>query len=172
MACHPHVDDVVIFQVHFGRTARPLHHQNLIFRRKFVKALGNNSPHAVPAGEILPRRQRTQRLTHDDNLRAIVGFRLQQYGVHVDCRLHTRRLRLHHLGASRLPAVVGDEGVQRHVLRFERRHIPAVLAQDPAQRRHQNALAYRGGSSLYHYRLGWHIRHLPRKIIPPVKFVS
>src|SRR5699024_2684192 len=66
--------------------------------------------------------------------------------------LHPRRLRLHHLGPPHLKPVPGDEGVERHILRFKGRHAETVLLQHPAQSSRQNALARIGHGALYHDR--------------------
>ena len=50
----------------------------------------------------------------------------------------------------------GDEGVEGHVLGFEGGHPVAVLAEDPAQPRRQQALARVGGGALNHDRFCHH----------------
>jgi hypothetical protein len=59
-------------------------------------------------------------------------------------------LGLDHLGAAHLAAVPGDEGIERHVLRLERRHAHAVLQEDPAEGRREHTLARVGTGALDH----------------------
>ena len=61
---------------------------------------------------------------------------------------------LHRLGAANLAAFAGDEGVQGHILRLEGGHLEAVLLEDAAQGRYNDALAHVGRGALYHYGLG------------------
>ena len=72
---------------------------------------------------------------------AQVALRLEQDRVHVDGRLDARRLGLRRLRAPDLAAVGGHRGVERHVLRLERRHAIARAREQPAERRGEEALA-------------------------------
>jgi hypothetical protein len=80
-------------------------------------------------------------MTEHDDLAAPVAARFEQHRVHVRDRLDARRGGLHDLRAADLGAVRGHEGVQRHVLRLEGRHLHALPGEPPAQPGDQHALA-------------------------------
>lgn len=86
----------------------------------------------------------------------VVELGLQQNWVHVGRRGHTRRLRLDALRAPDLGALRRDIGVEQHVLRLERRNAVAVLLEDAAEGRRQQALAYRRAGALHHDGPGRH----------------
>ena len=67
-------------------------------------------------------------------------------------RLDPRGLGLRGLGAADLAPFRGDEAVQRHVLRLERRDPFARLGQEPAERRRDQALADVAGGPEHHQR--------------------
>jgi hypothetical protein len=58
--------------------------------------------------------------------------------------------RLDNLRPADFPAALRYEGVKRHILRLERRHLIAVLFKNAAQRGDNNALTHRGSGTLYH----------------------
>jgi hypothetical protein len=73
----------------------------------------------------------------------MVTFRFKQYRVHLDRRCDPCCLSLDNLSPAHFVASRRDEGVERHVLRFERRDSQSLLFENPAQRRDQNALSNR-----------------------------
>ena len=89
-------------------------------------------------------------LSVDDDLTAHVGGGLEQDGIHAGVRLDPGGLCLHYLRPAHLAAVLGDEGVQRHVLALERCHAVAVLLQNAAESRRQQALSRIGHGPLNH----------------------
>src|ERR1041385_486968 len=68
-------------------------------------------------------------------------------------RLDTCSFSLHCLRPPYLVTFTGGEGVEGHVLRFERRDIETILPQDAAQRSHRERLARVGSCAQYHQRL-------------------
>ncbi len=80
-------------------------------------------------------------LHHD--LAAAVAARLEQDGVHVGRRLDAAGGGLGGLRPADLGAVGGDVGVERHVLRLERRDPHALAGQPPADPGGDDALARR-----------------------------
>ena len=89
-------------------------------------------------------------LALNDDLRAGIGIWLQQHRVHVAHGVEPAGLRLHRLGAADFAAVGGHGAVQRHILRFERRHAHAAALKPAAQGGHQRALAGVRGRALDH----------------------
>ncbi len=118
-----HVGHVGVAQVDLRRAARALADHHVVgvpepgqaFQRdpaepRRVRAV----PHRVGLG---------LGVAEHHHLAAPVAARLEQHRVHVRGRLDARRGRLHRLRAADLRAIGGDEGVQGHVLRLERRHL-------------------------------------------------
>ena len=145
-----HVGDVAVAQVDLGRAAGALDQHAFVLRTepliRFEHRL--HRPRLVlvigDGVEIL------QRPAVDDDLRALVGVRLQQHRVEIGMRLQAGSQRLQRLRAADLAAVDGDGRIQGHVLRLERRNTDAAALEDAAQRRHQRALAGIGGAALHH----------------------
>ena len=86
---------------------------------------------------------------HDD-LAAHVRGGLEEDGIHPHVRGNARRFGLDHLGPAHLPAVCGDEGVQGHVLTFKGGDPKALLFEDPAQARGDQAFPRPGHGALDH----------------------
>ena len=80
-----------------------------------------------------------QRSAADDNLRMIIALRFNRNRVHRDRWRDTRRFGLDDLSASDFLAGRGDERIERHVLRLERRDTQSLLLENPAQRGDKNA---------------------------------
>ena len=99
---------------------------------------------------VLAGRHGADRAAQHDHLRPRVALRLEQDRVHVDVVGDAGRLGLHRLGPPDLAALRRDEGVERHVLRLERRDAQPLLAKQPAERRDEQALAHRRGRPLHH----------------------
>ena len=72
------------------------------------------------------------RPAHDDDLAVALAGRLDEDRVHRRLGLDPGRRGLHRLRAADLAAVGGDDGVQRHVLRLERRDADALAVQPAA----------------------------------------
>jgi hypothetical protein len=64
----------------------------------------------------------------DHQLRGVIGLRLEQHGVHVGMRRHAAGHGLERLRPADFPAVHGDGGIVRHVLRLERQNLEPRLA--------------------------------------------
>ena len=86
----------------------------------------------------------------------MVGFWLEQYRVHFYYRSDTGGLGLNNLRPAHFSAVGGHPGIQRYILRLERRGPIAILGEYSAQGSNKNALAHRGSGSLNHDKLGRH----------------
>jgi hypothetical protein len=85
--------------------------------------------------EELGGRHRTPDPAVDHDLRADVGRRLDEDRVHVDRRRDATGFRLHRLRAADLEAFRRRGGIERHVLRLERRHAQPAIRENPAERR-------------------------------------
>lgn len=94
----------------------------------------------------------TQRLPEQDHLRTGIRMRLEQNGIHARVGVHAGRLGLDDLSAAHFVAGGRDPGIQRHVLRLERSRAVAVLAENAAVGRRQDAFARVGRGSLQHER--------------------
>ena len=65
----PHVDDVIRLQVHFGRTAGPFDHHDVIALLQFIQAIANHAKQFFAiTGMIFRRGHHANRPAHDDNL--------------------------------------------------------------------------------------------------------
>ena len=146
----PHVYDVVRLEVDFRRTARALDDDDIRLLAQAVKRredFGNELPLHL---EIRRRAHLPAHLAAHDYLTARVAARLKQNRVHAHVRLNARSLRLHHLRAPHFQPVAGDEAVERHILAFERRDAVAVLREDAAKRRAEQALPCAAHRPLHH----------------------
>ena len=117
-----HVHEVGVTQVDLGGAARPLDDDHVVRGAQPREALGHERRELGLARAVLAEAHAPDRSAADDELRAVVRLWLQQYRVHVRGGIRARRLGLGGLGPADLAAVGGDGGVQRHVLRLERRH--------------------------------------------------
>ena len=111
-----HIYNIILLEINLRRTARTLDHDNVVLGGKTVKCVLDNGQKRLFAAPILPRGAVSLRLAHDDDLRANVACRLEQDRVHAHIGRDARRLGLHDLRASHLPAVRRDERVERHIL--------------------------------------------------------
>ena len=89
-------------------------------------------------------------LTVDDDLTADIAAGLEQDRVHPHIGFNARCLRLHDLRTAHFEAVTGHKAVQRHILAFERCRFVAVLRQNPAERRAEQAFACAAHRALHH----------------------
>ena len=145
-----HIDDIVLLKVDLRRAACSLNDDHVILCCQTVVGLQHGGDIVPLAAEILHGLHITPHLSVDDDLTAYVGGGLEQDGVHAGIRLDPGGLCLHHLRPAHLAAVPGNEGVQRHVLALERRHAVAVLLQNAAESRRQQAFSRIGHGPLYH----------------------
>ena len=147
---HPHIDDFVLLEVDFGRAARALDDYHVVLRPEGVQRAGDALPeHGLGSGEVARRRLGCG-LAQQHHLGSVIGFRLEQNGVHFHLGFHAAGFGLHRLGPAQLAAGGSDEGVVGHILRLERGHAVAVLPEDAAQRGDQHALANVRRSALHH----------------------
>ena len=143
VAGNGHVDDVGRLQVQLGRAAGALDDQEVEPDAEAVERLDDRRPEGPLALVVLAGRHRPPGVAMNNHLRAVVGLGLEEDRVHVDVGLDPRGERLERLSPADLAAVGADGGVVRHVLRLERRDADAPAGEDPAEGRHQQALADR-----------------------------
>ena len=93
-------------------------------------------------------------LTHDNQLASRIAGGLEEDRIHAHIALQSRCLRLRRLGPAKLQPVRRHKTVQRHILALKGGNPQAVLKEDPAKRRHQQALTRTGHGSLHHDSLG------------------
>src|SRR5919197_5214833 len=77
-----------------------------------------------------------------DHLRALVGLRLEQDGVHINMWRQATGCGRQGLCPSNLPAVRSDTGVQGHVLGLEWRHPDSLSRQEPTEACGDDALPH------------------------------
>ena len=77
----------------------------------------------------------------DDHLAAAVPGRLEQHRIHAGFRLDAGSLGLRHLGTAHFQPAARDKGIEGHVLRLERRDLPAVLLHNAEEGAAQDALS-------------------------------
>ena len=116
-----HVYEVAILEVDLSRTTGALDDDDIVSTAQLVERFRDRAPEFRFELGKARRGDSRQRSAPDDNLRVIIAFRFQQHRVHGDRRRNARRFGLDHLGAADLVAGGGYEGVERHVLRLERR---------------------------------------------------
>ncbi len=120
-----HVHDVRAPQIDLGRTARPFADHGVIRAPELLQAVHDRpEQRLLPPPVVAARTHLADRLPHQDHLTGTVAPGLEQHRVHQRRRLHPGGLCLHRLGPADLRPLPGDERVQRHVLRLERRDLP------------------------------------------------
>ena len=145
-----HVHDVLLLEIDLRRASRALDDEDIVLRGERVIRFHHRGDILALAAVILHRVHVALHDAVDDHLAANVGRRLEKNGVHAHVRRDARGLRLHDLRAPHLAARGGDEGVERHVLAFERRDSVAVLPENAAQSGAEDALARVGHRALDH----------------------
>ncbi len=159
---HPHVHDVARLQVDFRRRARAFHHDDVVHGRERVIAVDDQRKQFFDAPlVIVARRDLSPDLPLHDDLRARIRRRLDQHRVHLYGRRHPARLGLQRLRAADFTAVHGGGGIERHVLRLERRHAVAAIRENAAQRRHDQRLPDVRRGAEHHERPRSHQRVCP-----------
>ena len=146
----PHVHNVRGFQIDFCRASGTLNHNDVILLRQGIVRLHHSGDKFPLAAIVFHGTHIALHLTVDNHLTAHVRGGLEQNGVHPYIRLNAGCLGLHHLRPSHFRTGFGDEGVQRHVLTFEGGDPIAVLLENAAQSRRQQALAGIGHGALNH----------------------
>jgi hypothetical protein len=132
-AGQPHVRDVPVAQVDLGRAARALADHHVKAAAQAGEALRDGLLEHRLEVLVIQRARLGHRLAEQHDLAAGLAAGLEQHRVHRGFWLHPGGSGLHRLGAADLRAVGGDGGVQRHVLRLERRHLHAAAGQPAAQ---------------------------------------
>ena len=105
---------------------------------------------------IIGGTQPAPNLATHHNLRSHIARRLKEDRVHIDRRRNTRGFSLKRLGAAYLQAFDSCCGVQGHVLRFEGRHIVAIVCEDAAECRSEQGLANMRAGTQDHDGAGCH----------------
>ena len=82
------------------------------------------------------------RTPEHDHLRAHLGSRLEQDGVHIHVRLDSRCFGLDDLGTPHFAALRSNEGVQGHILRLEGSDAVSLVSENAAESGGQNAFAH------------------------------
>ena len=138
---HAHVDQIVALEVDLAGAARAFKNDDVAFGREAVIRVGDGGPEFPLFPEIFEDVHMSQGLPEDDDLRSRIRVRLEQNGIHARIGVCAGRLRLHDLCPAHLVAIGRDARIQRHVLSLERGHIVAVLPEDAAVGRCEDALA-------------------------------
>ncbi len=146
----PHVDDIIPFQIDLRRTAGSLDDDNIILLLQLSVGFQNLRNQFVSVPEIIGRFHICPNLSHHDHLRTHIGGRLKKNRIHQHRRLHAAGLRLHRLGPSHFQSLLRHAGIQRHILRFERRHPIAILRKNAAESCRDQTLSGIRHRSLYH----------------------
>ncbi len=145
-----HVHEVGVAQVDLGRAPRALDDDHVVRRPQARQALGHDRRQLRLTRAVLAEAHAGDGPTADDELRAVVRLGLQEDRVHLHRRLDARGLRLRGLSPADLAAVGGDRGVERHVLRLERRHPETGAREDATEGRREQALAHARRRALQH----------------------
>ena len=102
-------------------------------------------------------------LAVDDDLRRLVGRRLEQHRVEIGVRRQPGGQCLQGLRAADLAAVDRHRRIERHVLRLERRHVDATALENAAQRGDQRRFSGIRGGALNHQGEAGHARHRTKR---------
>ena len=140
-AREPHVRDVAGAQVDLRRAAGALADDDVVARAQVGERALDDRPQLRLQLLVGARVGVGVRLAHHDDLAVARARRLDQDRVHRGLGLDPGRRRLHGLRASDLRAARRDDGVQRHVLRLERRHRDAAAAQPATEPGRHDGLA-------------------------------
>ena len=149
-AGHAHVDDILVLQVDFRRAAGAFNDNDVVLGAQGVKGFLDIRDEILFIPVIFHGGHRADGFSVDDDLGPTVAGRLQQDRIHAYVRLDAGRFGLHDLGPPHLRPLDGNEGIQRHILRFKGCHLISRLMQDTAQPRRDEALARIGHRSLHH----------------------
>ena len=155
----PHIHDILLLQVDLRRAPCALDDDNVIFRRKLLIGRHDLRHQALFEAEVLPGPHVAAHPAVHDNLRAHIRGGLQQNGIHQHRGFNAGGLRLYDLRPAHFQPLLRDEGVERHILGFKGCHPVAVLMQDPAQPRRNEALPRIAHGALNHDGF-CHARHL------------
>ena len=148
--CQAHIDNVIRFQVDLGWAACALDDKKVIFLGKAVVGTQYIGDQRALMAEVFCCRHIPAHLTVDNNLTADIAAGLEQNRVHPHIGFNARCLRLHDLRTAHLETISGHKAVQRHILAFERRRFVAILRQNPAECRTEQAFACTAHCSLHH----------------------
>ena len=151
-----HVGKVVLAQVHLSRAPRPFDDNQIGALSEDTEAFEHGGHQPCPGFAEVTRLQGAVALPLHDHLRPAVGFGFQQDGVHMHRQGPPAGNRLQGLCAANLSAIVGDGGVVRHVLRFERRDGKPPTRGRAAQARHQHGFPHIRSGALDHDSAGGH----------------
>ena len=150
-ARHAHVHDIVFSQVDLGRRAGSFKNYHLVIRRQFLIAFQNHRKEILYSARVIIRcRHLAPDPPQQDDLRACVRRGFDEHRIHFGTGRYPASLGLQSLGAAYLAPIGRGGRVERHVLGLERRHPPAVVGQDSAQRSRNDRLAGVGRRSQHH----------------------
>jgi hypothetical protein len=149
-----HVGDVAVAQVDLRRAAGALDEHQVTTVREPSEAFQHSRQQGRLQRLIIARLGRAEDAALHHHLRADLGLRLEQHGVHVGVGWDAARARLQRLGATDLAAVGGDGGVVRHVLRLERPNIEAAAGIRAGQPGRDQRLTDVGAGALQHQSSG------------------
>ena len=114
--CHPHVDDVIFFQIDFRGTARTFDHDDVCVFLQLAKRPLDIRNQLLLVCKIVTRTHVTEHFTVHDHLRSNIVGRLKEDWIHADHRCNASRLRLHHLRSSHLKPFTCNIGIECHIL--------------------------------------------------------
>ena len=112
---HAHVGEIEL-EVDLRGAAGALDDDEIVRAAQPLEALDDHGPERRRQASIAAPVEAGDGAAAHDDLRALVGLRLQQDRIHVDRGLDTGGGRLHGLRPADLAAVRGHGGVERHVL--------------------------------------------------------
>ena len=156
MGRHRHVHEVRVAQVQFADAPGAFEHDGVVAGRQPVISRAYLAPQRLPLGpgaEKLGGGAVPDGPAVEDHLADLVGVGFQQQRIHVRVALHACGFGLYDLRPAHFAAVGRHEGVQGHVLGFERRGVVSVLPENAAESRSEQALAHVAARSGEHDRV-------------------
>ena len=162
-----HVRDVRIPQVRLRRAAGALDDDEIRRFAHLAEAF-QHSRQQPPLGVLeLARAGDTLDPALNDDLRAGIGARFQQNGVHVHAGRDPRRARLKGLRPADFAAIGRDGGVVRHVLRLERADGVSAVGERSQESGGEDRLADVRARPLQHDRPSGHQYSMPSWVFTP-----
>src|SRR5918997_1359261 len=140
-ASEAHVGQVVLSEVDLRRAPGPLADHHVEPRAQVLQGIQDYGEEFLLHPPVAPSARRGPRLAPQDDLGGPFGRRFQEDGVHRRLGFDHRGGGLGGLGAPDLGPLPRHEGVERHVLRLERRYLDPLPRQPPADASDDHALA-------------------------------
>ena len=150
---HRDIHQVGVAQVDLGQAACTLHYHRIVAGSQPVEGGVHGLAQLGPAflAEVVVGVAVADGPAVEHHLGSVVALGLEQQRIHIGVAGDAGGFGLDGLRPPDLQPVLRSEGVQCHILGLERSRVVSVLAEDPAERRGDDALAHVAASSGEHH---------------------